>query len=597
MSATTRRQFLRRSGVLAAAGVVSPAAMQRALAGTADASFVFRNGAILTFDVRDVPATCVAVRDDLIVYVGTDEGAADLIGPATEVINLKGRTLMPGIQDGHMHPLSAGQSLTQCSLEYKQLTIEQMQDRITVCLDATREDEPDGWLRVRFWDYQDIQPPGTVPTKADLDALDTARPILVHSLDGHTALANSRALEIAGVTAATPDPPEGTIIRDASGEPTGLLEDSAVGLVGSHIPEPTVEQNARSLRAAIRKMNRLGITSFMNASSDGDSLAAAASLRDAGRLTARAQYALTVSAAELEEPATLLASLDAVREPHVGGLLTAPTVKLFLDGVIEAPTHTAALIKPYRENTGTEAHPHWEPSNDRGPTYFDPEILNPGLAALDAAGWQVHMHAIGDRAVRSGLDAAAFAADANGDQDNRHTLAHVELVHPDDLERFGELGVVANMQMQWAELDSYTVDYTKPYIGSRRWRYLYPSGSIAAAGGTLAGGSDWPVDPLYPFRQIEMAVNRVGDEIYPYYPGPLHAEERIKLRASLRMHTASAAFQMHQLATTGTIEVGKKADVIVLDRDVEHVALKEVSTTNVLLTMLDGVAIHRSKHL
>ena len=293
----------------------------------------------------------------------------------------------------------------------------------------------------------------------------------------------------------------------------------------------------------------------------------------------------------------MLQTLEATRQPYEGGLLSAPTVKLFLDGVIEAPTHTAALIKPYRENTGTEAHPHWVPSDDRGPTYFEPEILNPGVAALDAAGWQVHTHSIGDRAVRSALDAFAYAADKNGDSDNRHTISHVELVHPDDLPRFGELGVVANMQMQWAELDSYTVDYTKPYIGSRRWRYLYPSGSIAAAGGTLAGGSDWPVDPLLPFRQIEMAVNRVGDKIYPYYPGPLHAEERIRLRASLRMHTASAAFQMHQFQTTGTIEVGKKADVIVVDRDVEHVKLKDVSTTKVLMTLLDGVAIHRSTHL
>ncbi|MEO8422586.1 MAG: amidohydrolase [Actinomycetota bacterium] len=594
---TTRRQFLRRSGALAAAGVVSPLAIQRALAAASDASFVLRNGAVLTFDARKEPATCVAVRDDLIVYVGTDAGAADLIGPTTEVIDLKGRTVMPGIQDAHMHPLSAGQSLAQCSLGYLQLTLDEMRDRITVCLKQTEDEEPKGWLRVRFWDYQAIQPAGTVPTKADLDVLDTARPILVHSLDGHTALANSRALEIAGVTAATPDPPDGEIIRDASGEPTGVLEDSAVGLVGRHIPAPSVEQNARALRAAIRKMNRLGITSFMNASSDEASLASAASLRDAGRLTARAQYALTISAEELEDPATVIASLEAKRSPHVGGLLTAPTVKLFLDGVIEAPTHTAALLKPYRENTGTDEHPHWEPGDTRGPTYFDPEVANPGVAALDAAGWQVHTHAIGDRAVRTALDAFEHAADANGATDNRHTVAHVELVHPDDLGRFAELGVLACMQMQWAELDSYTVDYTKPYIGARRWRYLYPSGSIADEGGMVTGGSDWPVDPLIPFRQIEMAVNREGDEIYPHFPGPLHAQERIRRRASLRMHTANSAYQMHQLETTGTIEVGKKADVIVLDRDVERVPLTDVSTTEVLLTLLDGVAVHRSKHL
>ena len=159
------------------------------------------------------------------------------------------------------------------------------------------------------------------------------------------------------------------------------------------------------------------------------------------------------------------------------------------------------------------------------------------------------------------------------------------------------MGVLACMQMQWAELDSYTVDYTKPYIGAKRWRYLYPSGSIAERGGTLTGGSDWPVDPLLPFRQIEMAVNREGDEVYPYYPGPLHPQERIRRRASLRMHTASSAFQLHQFSTTGTIEVGKKADVIVLDRDVERVPLTDISTTEVLLTLLDGVAVYRSKHL
>jgi predicted amidohydrolase YtcJ len=370
-----------------------------------------------------------------------------------------------------------------------------------------------------------------------------------------------------------------------------------VGLVSGVIPDPSLEQNAKALRAALRRMNRLGITSFMNASSGEESLAAAASLRDAGRLTARAQYALTVSAEEFEDPATLIASLEAMRAPYVGGLLSAPTVKLFLDGVIEFPTQTAALLKPYRENTGTEEDPHWEPGNSRGPTYFDPEVANPGIAALDAAGWQVHAHAIGDRAIRIALDAVEHARDVNGDNSNRHTVAHVELVHPDDFGRFAELGVLACMQMQWAELDAYTVDYVKPHLGKRRWRYLYPSGSIADAGGLLTGGSDWPVDPLYPFRQIEMAVNREGDEIYPYYPGPLEAQERIRRRASLRMHTASSAFQMHQLASTGTIEVGKKADVIVLDRDVESVPLTDVSTTEVLLTLVDGTAVHRSEHL
>ena len=270
---------------------------------------------------------------------------------------------------------------------------------------------------------------------------------------------------------------------------------------------------------------------------------------------------------------------------------------MFFDGVIEKPTHTAALIKPYRENVGTAEDPHWVPSDYSGPTYFEPDLANAGIAALDAAGWQVHIHAIGDRAVRTALDAFEHARDVNGALDHRHTIAHIELANPDDFPRFAELGVLGCMQLQWAELDSYTVDYTKPYIGAKRWRWLYPSGSIVEAGGMITGGSDWPVDPLIPFRQIEMTVNRTGDEIYPYYPGPLHTEEDLPRRFALRMHTAHSAYQLHQENETGSIEVGKKADVIVLDRDVERVALTDVSTTEVLLTLVDGDTVHRSNDL
>jgi len=589
MRRPTRRQFLARSGALAAAGLMSPAAIGRALARGSAATTVFRGGPVLTWD--EAGATAVAVRDGVIVYVGNDAGAAGFISSTTDVVDLAGRLLMPGIQDGHMHPLYAGRGMRGCNLHYKQLTIGEMQDRIAACLQATKADEPDGWLEVVNWDYQAIQPPGTVPDRGDLDVLDTARPIIVFSLDGHTALANSRALALAGVTASTPDPPDGHILRDADGEPTGLLQDAAIDLVSGVIPPPSAEQDGRALRLALRQMNREGITSYMDASAGTGIMAAAAYLRDAGRLTARAQMAQVVSSDELADPASLVQQLQAARAPFVGGLLQAPTVKLFLDGVIEYPTQTASLLKPYRVNAGTKKDPHWVPGDDRGPTYFAPELLNDGLAALDAAGWQVHMHAIGDRAVRTGLDAIAHARTQNGDLGNRHTLAHIELVHPDDLARFGEVGALACMQLQWAELDSYTVDYVKPYLGKKRWRYLYPSGSIAAAGGTLTGGSDWPVD------QIEMGINRTGDEIYPSYPGPLHAEEKLRRRQSIRMHTQASAYQLHQEDQTGSIAEGMLADVIVVDRDIQRVPVKDISTTEVLMTMVGGDVVHRAKDL
>ena len=272
--------------------------------------------------------------------------------------------------------------------------------------------------------------------------------------------------------------------------------------------------------------------------------------------------------------------------------MTVNTVKLFMDGVIEYPTQTAAMIDPYRENVGTPNHPHWVPGDSNGPTYLEPAQLNPGVAALDAAGWQVHMHAIGDRAVRSGLDAIEFARGQNGNLDNRHTLAHIEAIHNDEYARFAALGAMACMQMQWAERDSYTMKKLKPYIGPARWSRLYAAGSLEAAGARVCGGSDWPVDPLLPFRQIEMAVNRTADEIYKGGDEPLNAAQSISLRSSIQMHTFNAAHQLHQAGITGAITRGRRADLVVLDRNLFDVQLTEVSTTKVLMTMVDGEIVH-----
>ena len=267
-------------------------------------------------------------------------------------------------------------------------------------------------------------------------------------------------------------------------------------------------------------------------------------------------------------------------------------MKLFFDGVIEYPTQTAAMIDPYKVNNGTAEDPHWVPGTSNGPTYFPPEIANPGMAALDAAGWQVHVHAIGDRAVRSALDAIEFARGQNGDLDNRHTLAHIEAIDSAEYKRFRQLNAMANMQMQWAERDSYTMKRLKPYIGPDRWHRLYAAGGLEAAGARLCGGSDWPVDPLLPFRQIEMAVNRTADEIYKGGDQPLNREQSISLRSSIAMHTRNSAYQLHQAGSTGAITRGRQADLVVLDRNLFDVKLTEVSTTKVMMTMVDGDIVH-----
>ncbi len=533
----------------------------------------------------------MAVSGGRIAYVGSDSGAAAHIGPATEVVDLRGRTLMPGIHDGHCHPLGGGLTLTKPTLNYRKLDLKEFVAAIRKLLARTSDQEPDGWLSVDLWEPSGMD---RQPTKEDLDRLPTRRPIIVVDLSGHTAVANSRALEIAGVTTSTPNPAGGRIERGPGREPTGVLQDNAIGLVSDKIPPLTTEQNADALQAGHEEMARRGITSYLNASVGESELAALAAVADRGPLSIRPSVAINVPARQAADPEAMLARLEELRAAYARPGVTIGTVKMFFDGVIEYPTQTAALLEPYRVNKGTKRNPRWVAGKSRGPTYFRQRVANRAIDALDAAGWQVHVHAIGDRAVRSALDAFEHARNRNQATDNRHTITHLELIDPQDFKRFKELGVCASMQLHWAGRDSYTVDALRPYVGEKRWRYTYPAGSLAQAGARLCGGSDWPVDPLLPFRQIEIAVNRKADEVYEGYEKPLFAQEGLSLRASLAMHTRNSAFQLHQESLTGQIREGYAADLIVLDRDLLRVRLERVSKAKVALTMVGGRIVHRA---
>ena len=583
----TRRRFVRDGAAVAAGATLSGPASAFAQAAPADT--VFRNGRVFTVAGTRM-AEAVAVSGGRIAYVGSDSGAAAFAGPGTEVIDLRGRTLMPGIHDGHTHPLAGGLALTKPTLNYRKLDLKPFLRALRRLLARSAGEEPDGWLSVDLWEPSGMD---RLPTKEDLDGLPTRRPIIVVDLSGHTAVANSRALEIAGITASTRDPQGGKIERGRRREPTGILQDNAIGLVTSKIPPQTTAQNADALATAHRAMVEQGITSYLDASVGTEELAALAALADRGPLMLRPSVAITVSARGAAEPERLLARLERLRASYGRAGITIRTVKMFFDGVIEHPTQTAALLEPYRVNRGTARNPRWGPGRSRGPTYFRQRVANRAIAALDAAGWQVHVHAIGDRAVRSALDAFENARRRGGTGANRHTITHMELVHPSDFRRFRRLGVLASMQLHWAERDSYTVDSLRPYIGSRRWRWVYPAGSLARAGTTLCGGSDWPVDPLLPFRQIEIAVNRTADEVYEGYAKPLWPQEGLSLRRSLAMHTRNSAFQLHQENLSGQIRQGLAADLVVLDRDVLRAPLKRVSNTKVDLTMVGGRIVHR----
>ena len=588
----TRRSLLKRSavaaGALGVAGFPGQALARRGLTATAET--VILGGRVLSMGGAPKGATAVAIASGYLVAVGSDAEAQAFAGPTTEVINAGGGTIMPGIHDGHSHPFSGGRLLSEPSLNYAQLNIEQFVRRLTKLVKASAEREPDGWLEVSLWDATAME---TLPTKEDLDGLPTQRPILVVSLDGHIALANSRALTMAGIGPSTADPPGGEIRRGPGREPTGILLDNAIGLVASLIPEPTVDQNADMLLAGYELMAERGVTTCLHASAGENELAALARLADRGPLPLRPHVAIRIDADEAADPAALLARVEALRTTYARPGVAIDNLKMFFDGVIEYPTQTAALLEPYLVNEGTEDDPRWVPGKSRGPTYWPDKIARAAITAADAAGWQVHVHAIGDRAARSALDAYEAALKSNGPRDNRHTITHLELVDPKDFGRFEKLGVMASMQMQWAERDSYTVDNLKDYLGPERYRHVYPAGSLRRAKATLCGGSDWPVDPLLPFRQIEMAVNRTADEVYAGYPGPLSARQGIGLEASLRMHTRNSAFQLHQENLSGRLAPGLAADLVVADRNLTKVSLEKVSKTKSRLTLVGGRVVHR----
>ncbi len=548
------------------------------------ADIVFTGGRVVTMAGDDAEA--VAVRDGTIAYVGSAAGAREHVGAGTEVVDLAGRMLMPGIHDAHLHPLSGGVVLTRPTLDYARLDKAAFLDAMRGLI-ARDDDRPaDAWMAVDLWDATAMD---EQPTRADLDALPTERPILVVALDGHIAVANSRALALAGVAAGTDDPPGGVITRDPGGEPTGILHDAAIALIEEQMPTPSAEQDADALRAAHEALVAAGVTSYMDASAFAPELAAVAALSDRGGLLVRCSSALTIQPEQAEDPAAMLAHLERLREEHGRPDVTLRTAKFFLDGVIEHPTQTAAMLEPYL----VEEDGRWVPGPSRGPTYFEQPVLDGAVAALDAAGWQVHVHAIGDRATRSALDAFEHARDRNGASGLRHTIAHMEVVDPADIPRLGPLGVLANLQLQWAQRDPYTVDHLAPHLGAARWEDLYPAGALRAAGATLCGGSDWPVDPLRPFAQLETAVTRTSAGRHGAEE-PLFPAQAITLRAALEMHTSASAFQLHQEALTGRIAPGLAADLIVLDRDLLAIPVGEIAQTGVELTMIGGRVVHRA---
>lgn len=528
-----------------------------------------RGAAVYTVDSTRPWAEAVAVADGRIVYVGTDSGVARWIGRGTEVLDLGGRMVLPGFQDTHVHPVTGGIELGECDLNAAESRA-QLMATVRECAGRT---PADGW--VVGGGFQLPLFPGGNPTRWLLDSLVGDRPAYLTSADGHSAWVSSRALAIARIGPETKDPPNGRIERDArSREPTGTLREAAMDLVSRHLPERTDADYEDGLRRALAMAARLGITTLHEASATEPILRAYAALDRRGELTARviaAQYL------DLDSGLRWLPRLLERRERYRGRRFRPDAVKLFADGVIEG--QTAALLEPYLDRPGY-----------RGELNASPERLAEVVRALDSAGFKVHVHAIGDRAIRTTLDAFAAVPEDRRAAGPRHIMAHIQLFDPADIPRFAALGIVASFQMLWAYADTYMTDLTEPRLGPARSRWLYPIASVLATGAVVAGGSDWSVTSMNPLLAIEVATTHrpPGDTT----AAPWNPDERIELADAIRAYTLGGAYASDMEAVTGSIGVGKAADLIVLEHNLFTLPPHEIGRSRVLLTVLEGQIVY-----
>ncbi len=533
---------------------------------------LFCNGTVLTSDPSDPVARAVAIEGDRIAAL--DDDAMQYRGRGATEFDLAGGCLVPGFRDGHAHPLWGGIELGQVPLVGAR-SLDELVERVRTYAAAHPDLE---WIEGGGYDPTLL--PNGVGDATVLDAAAPGRPIALEASDHHTMWVSSEALRRAGIDAHTPDPDLGRIVRRGDGSPVGtLVEWGAIAMVRELLPVPGRAEQEEGLRRAMSALARCGITWVQEAASSPAEARIYAELARRGELTTRTNIAFRAEPGrwtrDVERYVASRAELDG--DAAIRDLVSARTVKFFADGVIEMGT--GFLVEPYTDAPHTCGLPNWTAAE-----------LAEAVTAFDEAGFQIHIHAIGDGGVRMALDAIEAAAARNGARDRRPVIAHTQLVQPDDRMRFATLGVIANFEPLWACLDPMMEQLTIPRLGPERSALQYPIASIANTGAPISFGSDWPVSSMHPLHGLAVAVTRQNHDGRPadgWLP-----EERLPILQALAAYTAGTAYQGFEDGTGGAIVVGRRADLCALSADISAIAGNEVADVAVTGTWTGGREVH-----
>jgi predicted amidohydrolase YtcJ len=546
------------------------------------ADLLFTGGPVFTGTGHPLHGRAVAVAGGRITAVVPESDAHELIDERTRVVHLGGSLLSPGFQDAHIHPVGAGVELLQCNLT------EATDAADTVALvRAYAEANPDEpWILGGGWSMDHY--PGGAPIRGLLDEVVPDRPVLLLSRDHHSTWANSAAIRLAGIDASTPDPVDGRIEREADGSPAGTFHEGAGDLFGAVRPPVDPDLAYAGLLRAQRELLALGITGWQDAMVGGSIGGVPDPIDAYRRALVEGELLVHVVGAQwwersggIEQVDEMTARREAVAALGREDRLSLGTTKIMVDGVAE--NQTAAMLTPYRDVHGHDTH-------NNGLSFVDPALLQGYVTALDAAGFQVHFHALGDRAVREALDALDTARAANGSTDGRHHLAHLQVVAETETARFAELGAVANIQALWACHEDQIDELTLPFLQEGAEARQYPFGDLVRHGARLAAGSDWPVSSADPMDAIHIAVNRVapGDDSEPL--GGAH--QRLDLATAMAAYTSGTAYVNHRDHDTGHIREGYLANFVVLDPDPFSVPAEEIHRSTVVSTWVEGEPVH-----